>query len=365
MISRAMKIQVFCPPDKLQAVIDSIRKYRAAARKMFALAALAEISGSEIDEKKGTVLPVSDNSKKLLSLAMNKEGKAHLYEMRDFIRTEYAPEWLSFVWDSLRADVSNRWRAKDPEFPKATRGYLIDQGARSLGFFQRIGIGFPQATGRPKIEGHTITLKWAHDIGEVAFQVGRLDAGRHYHFKCLSEKLEEYKPGTVFLTEHEGKLFVSLTYSMPEKTKALVPDRVMELRFGTAPEQFMLFSGQTISAAGIIAQLGRLKNQSLAYKDELAAHGNPRKSWGNKRAYESTSKKLNNVTMQRTATAKNQNHLWARRIVDEAIRNEAGILKVSDLPKKEIFGYPWDFSQLKSFLEYKMTEVGGKVIFEN
>ena len=364
-LNRSIKLDVFVDKDKYQPILSSIRKYRAVARQMFATTALAEISGGDVDASTGTLHPSNERSKKFLELAFEKAGKAHLYEMRDLVRSDLAPEFLSFVWDSLRTTVSQRWIARDPLI-KATRGWLIDQGARSLGYFRGIGIGFPQATSHPEIDGHVIRLKWSHEIGSVEFKIGKLDGGRYVHFKRLRDHLDDYQPGTFYLSERDGHIFVVITYSKPLIPKKLDEKTELHVKFTTDPDKFIIIGSENniISAREVLGWLNEIKNASGAMQARLSACGSPRQPWGNRRAFTAVSERLNNVTQRRLHGEQVHNHLWSRRIIDQAVRDEAGIVRVFDFPEKEIFGHPWNFSQLKQFLEYKTTEIGGKIVFD-
>lgn len=364
-INRSIKIDVFVSPEQKQAIIASIRKYRAAARKMFCAIAMSEIAGSTIDEKTGTVKPSNDLSKKILADAFDlHDKKAHAYEMRNFIRSEFAPEWFSFVWDSLRADVSSRWRAKDVEFPKATRGYLIDQGARGLGFFAHIGIGFPQATARPRIEDHKIYLKWAHDLEEITFTIGKLDSGRYHHFKNVRDKSNGYEPGTLFLSERDGKLFILISYSAPTKNCEIDPNAETHIYFNATNEKkFITIGSIEVDITETRAWIYELKEISDKFQQRMSAVGNPKKPWGHRKSFKANSDRLNHITERRKNGITVRNHLWSRRIVDEMKRNQTGKLIVHSFPTKEMFGFPWKFDQLKNFIAYKCSEIGASVVY--
>lgn len=366
-INRSIKIDVFAAPEQRQAIISSIRKYRAAARKMFCAIAMSEIAGATVDEKTGIVKPSNDRSKKILADAFDlQDKKAHAYELRNFIRTEFAPEWMSFVWDSLRADVSSRWRAKDGEFPKATRGYLIDQGARSLGFFAHIGIGFPQATAKPTIEDHKLHLKWTHDLGEIVFTIGKLDPGRYWHFKNVRDKSNGYEPGTFFLNERDGRLFVLISFSAPMKSCEIDPNAETHVHFNIKDKNNFLTMGSiAVDVTETAAWISELKKLSEKFQERMGAAGNPKKPWGHRKAFKSNSVRLNHITERRENGTTVRNHLWSRRIVDEMKRNQTGKLIVHNFPTKEMFGFPWKFDQLKNFISYKCSEIGASVTYVN
>ena len=84
--------------------------------------------------------------------------------------------------------------------------------------FMHRGIGFPVATARPKLEKSRIQLKWDHDLGEMEFTVPSMDTGRYWVWKQLYEKKDGWQLGTLYLSEREGKIFATATYSRPLQT---------------------------------------------------------------------------------------------------------------------------------------------------
>ena len=72
--------------------------------------------------------------------------------------------------------------------------------------------------------------------------------------------------------------------------------------------------------------------------------------------------KLNRISDQRSNGEKYRNHLWTRRIIEQAVRCEAGNLVMVNTPTdSQLFGHPWGWHQFKTFLEYKAKELGIKV----
>src|SRR5262245_40933716 len=156
-VTRSLSVDVVVADELRQPVVNAIRRYRAACRQLYAVLLLSQQAGAEIVETDEVlrVLPKNEAAKAVLASALGKGGKALGYELRDWFRQELYPQSLSFVWDSARRDVAAVWTAADPEHPRATRGYLALQGARGIAQFARRGLGFPLATARPKLAGHT------------------------------------------------------------------------------------------------------------------------------------------------------------------------------------------------------------------
>jgi hypothetical protein len=331
---------------------------------------MSEIAGSTIkyDEKGVSVVPNSESSRRILTETFDKEGKYHLYQLRNFVRNDLAPTWMSFVWDSLRGDVSSRWKARDPEITKATKGWLVLQGARGLSMFTRIGIGFPSAVARPKIEGHDVTMKWDHDIGAVCFKLNKLDGGRYHVLKGVRDNLPGWKLGTVYLNERDNKLRLTVSYECPDPVKTLDPNNLMEITFTGVPNQYITvkgsgnLEGDSISVVEALGQLQQLNIKRDRWESRRAAVGNPRKAWGSKPLWDATQKVVGVVTERRSNAIKTRNHLWTRRLVEDALRWQCGSVKINNMPERELLGEPWNWSQFRQFLEYKITENGGIIV---
>jgi hypothetical protein len=372
-VTRSTKFELITPDDKYKTIIGSIRLYRELCRKAFGICAMAEMAGAVISAKKEEPIlnPVSDAARVILSTAFNSfkdDGslyKSHLYQLRDFIlknETGGKASWMSFVWDSLRTDVSTAWRSKDPSI-KATKGWLVLQGIRSISSFQRRGIGFPALTGSLDIHQHKLSLKWDHSIGEVEFGIKKLDGGRYHVWKGLRDGLPGWKAGTTYLSEHGGKIFVIMTYTAPARVRELEKDRVLDVVFTEDKGNFITmkgpdsFDGDFISAEEVIGILEQIKIRHDRWASRREAVGNPRRKWGSKKLWNATQNVVGRNTDHRTNVVKTRNHLWTRRIIEDAIRWNCGSLKMSDVPET-MFGEPWPWSQFNDFLKYKAEEAG-------
>lgn len=378
-LNRSLKIDLILPEESkhlYRPILNSIRKYRAVARKLFSACAMAEMAGASIitEEKKGEsnikVKPDNEASRLILANAFGTDGKAHLYQLRSYVRKDLATEWHSFVWDNVRQDVSSRWSSPDPEFSKAKRGWLVTQGARALARFMHIGIGFPIATANPKMDAHTLSLKWDSTVGPVSFIIPRLDGSSYFIWKNIRDKVDGWEPGTVYLNERDGKIFAVLSYKCPFKNEKVDLKKELVVEFPEDRNTFITihgpktFSGDVLSSEEAIGWLNELLQISEVYKMRLSAVGNTHKKWGDTIAHNALVKRLNNVTERRTNGQKTRNHLWTRRIVENAIRTGCGTIILKGFPERELFGHPWSWYQFKNFLEYKMNEIGGRVNLE-
>lgn len=365
-LQRSTTIDVIPPDHQRQAIIAAIRRYRAACRQLFAAVALAQQAGAEIQEHgEGVrVKPSNEKAKQLLTLAMDKEGKAFAYELRTWFLEALYPDCLSFVWDSARRDVATRWSAKDPEFTRAGRGWLVLQGARRLAEFNRLGIGMPRATARPQLDGHTLTLKWDHALGAVTFAVPRLDGGRYHVWKALRDGKEGWSLGTIYLTERDGKLFVTLSHARPAVAAEVDPERSCVVTFVEQPETWLTIAGpdgatthDAVSAVEAIAWLARMRARREELERRKAACGNPRRPWGHRRGWLAAQDVLSRLTLLRTRGVGDRSHAWTRRIVSRAVAWRCGNVVMGETGDL-LFGHPWNWSQFRVFLRYKCAERG-------
>lgn len=363
---RSLRLDLIPPESQRRAIVDSIRRYRAVCRQCYSVLLLSQAAGANVEEHENglRLQPDNDRAKEILGLAMGKTGKALAYELRDYVLRDQWPTALSFVWDSIRRDVASVWTSGDPEYPKASRGYLALQGARGVAQFQRRGIGLPRATARPKLDGHTLSLKWDHSIGTVCFDVPRLDSGRYHVWRNLRDRTEGWGIGTIYLTERDGLIFSTVTYSLPAVSLPLDAERKARVSFGADQENFIKITSPdgaaTFDSISAVAAL-ELLNRDLARRQDFerrrAACGSPRQPWGNRQAYGPNTQRLERLSALRQRHVQNWNHAWTRRIVSRAAQWRCGSIQMKSFPD-DLFGFPWNWTGFSQNLEYKAQFAG-------
>lgn len=364
-MNKSMVVDIFVADGVKQPIINSIRLYRAACRKAYSMCAVAEMAGAEllITDEDIKIKPINEATKTVLENTFGIYGKkAHLYEMREWIRS-LNPSWLSIVPESIHRDVSSRWRAPDVEFPKAKRGYLTLNGKRAFASFMNIGITIKNTVS--KLEGHSFFCKWDEEIGKVEFRLGKLDASRHYVWSAIRDQRDGWKLGTIYLKEREGNLKAVISYTAPDRPKKLDLGKQMVVEFSTDPQNFILaytddrFSGSVIPAYGAISWLHEMECIYNKYMQQLSSYD---KRLTKKHRFKIHSR-ISKYTRRRENGVKDLNHIWTRRIVQFAQQKNSGNLVVIDVPEKTLADYPWGWHQFKTFLIYKVEEIGGKVTF--
>jgi hypothetical protein len=390
-VNRSVTLDVFCPipeedtprnqQDHFQ-VINAVRKYRACARQMFAIGMLSMSAGSKIEIHDDDIRVATEKgrSAEILQALFGKGGKGMLYSMRQWFlgperRTckfptevpvsESEAQWSSaesFVWDSCRRDVVNRWNSKDPEFTKASRGWLTLQGARGMARFNNIGIGFPVLTAKPKMTNHTIRLKWDRAVGEIEFKIKRLDHGRWETWKSIVSG--EYSAGTLFLNERKGELRITVAYQKPAASPDLIIGKTLQVEF-LSDRICMSSRGDTdeVMTTHAVGALGRFEMRKKAIEARREACGSVFQAWGHRNGWHKDQDVLSNLTRVRSAFLTDQNHAWSRRIADRVRQWRCG--KVNVVLPEDLSGRTWPWHQFKEFMTYKISELGGVVEFES
>jgi hypothetical protein len=369
-LNRSLTIGLISPKEKKQVVLNSIRRYRAICRQCFSIVLLAQTAGSEIQTKEDTIVlaPQSEKAKNILATVMGRDGKVFAYSLRDFVLQEQWPTAYSFVWDSLRRDLEIAWKTKDPEFPRASRGWLVLQGARNITQFNRRGIGFAVARGKPvgcTPAHHRLELRWDHDIGPVVFQVPKLDRHRWLIWRNLVNQENGHEFGTLYLNERDGLIQATITYKKPAQETEVDPGRTCTVTFGTG-DKFIEIQGPDhslyLSDAEVVAWLKRLEARRIALEKRRAACGNPRRPWGHRKGWLATQDVISRLTKQRENGQKDRNHAFTRRIVDRAFVWHCGRIEVGPFPA-DLSGKPWQWAQFRMFLNYKAQEKGIKIVY--
>lgn len=351
-------------------VLRSIRRYRACCREVFAVAMLAETAGADVEDREDgdfRITPRHDRSKAVLAALMEKDGKAHLYQVRQYVREVLFPTSRSFVWDSIRREVSARLRSKDPQHRNATREWLGLQGARAFARFNRIGIAFPQSSdpkkkfaSQAKVDGHRITLTWDAILGPVHFHLLTMDPGRWRTWQRVIDGA--YDIGTIYLNEHKGRVKLTVTYQKPTRSEEVYREHVASLKVAGNDLVIAGAVEDTVSMDHAIGALERFRARKQNLEARRASCGNSRAPWGFRQGWRMDQDVLSAVTFRRSNYVKDQNHAWTRRIASRLLKSHCGTVEVRIPNKLEIAGHSWNWSQFKMFLEYKVGEIGGNVI---
>jgi len=370
-IKRNVRIDINLDGDLYKQVRDQINLYRAVCRKVYSACAIAEMAGSkfEFDEKGSLkVVPSSKEVDQMIRSVFGGTGGkgGAFYGIRQFARS-FHPSWKGIMGESIQYSVVGpKWTAKDAEKKRATHGFLVLNGARNFAQFNRIGI--PIKNTEVKFGDRSLIMKWDFKIGPVEFRIAKMDASRHYKWRNIQNGA--WKLGTVYINvDSDGKLFLLVSYTQPIEDRQLDSEKTMMVSFSDDPELFINCSGQksfegdVISVFEAINGLSSILSTAQKYEKCGVSAGNPRKVWGSKKIYSGVTKKMRKLSRRRSNYVQYRNHLWTRRITDNAQRWNCGKVVVVNCPSGEMFEHPWQWYQFRQFLEYKLGEIGSSVSF--
>lgn len=385
--------------EVLKITRAAIERQRAALRFMYSALATAEMTGASITETKDGDIRLKPNGPRgamALTLAFSPSrevtavkgkrgdgvlssitvGAVPAYGLKDWFG-QYWPSARSFVFDSARLDICHAWKAKDPEIPKTTRGWLTMQGARRLAQFMRRGIGFPSGTSPAlRLGDHTVSAIWDAEIGPVNYTFGTLEPRQFAVVRKLLDPDSGYKVGTCYLNMDDKRdLRVIVTYNLPASFKDLDPGRVCCVSLDTEPAKFEDWAwvvhrenelpdpNGLMGFANLSSLLKQLEVRQAAIKERRRNCGNPKRPWGHKKGWLANKNVGARATNQRTGVVTDFNHVWTRRFVDRAVSWRCGTLELRGNCYAEKIGpYPWNWFQFKTMLQYKCQEVGIKLI---
>jgi hypothetical protein len=374
---------------KRRTLVNAIKTYRQTCRKGAAVLFLGEVAGAEIVEKNGDVqvtpkthphetlknkktgepMKVPD-SKSLLEMAFGKDGAYHAYSMRDYLKQELG-NLRSDAADCARDDIVKAWQSGDPEFPKATRGWLCLNFARRVALFN--GIGLPVRAKSMKLNDHGLSISLT--AGEwMDVKLGKMDGSRYGIWKnIVTGKWKVGDPVRVGI-DRDGELIVHMTYRRPpERAADLSPDRVLEVAFTNDREAFIQFKIRTghetiiddlrrdwlnaLPALDFVDRLSKQTDKMLVMLKGCGSRGERKRGAGNKAAHEAVSRRSENISRTRTNGCRTWNHTWAHRVVAVAARWNCGKIEVYDLPAT-LFERSWQWYDFEQKLKYKADEKG-------
>ncbi len=377
-------------------ILAAIKHFRATAATVVNTVVVAESALATWNSQKERVESAEKKDVKLILGEMcGKRGKGNPIEARI---KKLAPTWNSPLVQECRQLIETALSSKDPEKTKVPRQVLINSQERKAPDFRYVGLPIlccKSTEANVKWNGfHRVSLRWDNELGFVEFGVcgkrkkdkksGNISYGLEpYQIGVLkSIQSKEYQQGTTDIMENDGDLFLCIPYSYVPKNRETDPTRIMELCFTDDQQRFIsakmdsrgshrneidLAWNQQESCIAAVDQLKRLKGQSSYVEEVRRACGSKRErkqGSGHPAGYRAASERGDRLMKCRDGAVKTWNHIWSARIVSWATSRDCGRIEVFDIPA-QLFGWPWQFSDFKSKLEYKAREKGIVVNFEN
>lgn len=349
---------------------DDLKLYRHLCRKYYGVYMFAAAAGAKVSEHEKKGLQIKDDSaetKKILADAfeMRKEDgeffKAKGYEFYKDLRSQTKDTYLAEFACYVIQTIGSTWKAKDPEFTRAGRGWLNLQSARDPARFNHVPLPIHPKRVSLSDNARTISLHY-RTAGPTLFRLVKMDGGRWHTWKQIATG--EWPAKTAYLHERDGRFFIRVSYQRTVEKVELDKARSLSVEFTENEKEFCVcwlhegkktatddMRNEKFSATAALAELDRIFASS-AWADECRkACGNRRH--GNAKALRKEKEIQERLTARRTGLVKNWNHCWSKRIVETAVRFRAGKILVVGLPSKILFGRPWNWGQFEIGIKYK------------
>jgi len=338
--------------------------YRTVARKAAAILDMAEIAGANVDHKgdEWKVIPKYDDRWEILKATFGKDTKG-LGPIRPLIKAELDDKLSSEFVDGILRELDARWKAKDAEFPKARRNFLVLNGRRLPPRFQFVQLPIRVRQMEIDENGHGITIRYKPDGGRMRLKIGTVDRFRWERWKDAIDTPSVLRDSRLKI-DKDGKMWLLACIQVGCRTKRICPGRKLIVTYGEwvspaakkmPPSPALLLTVEDKSGSETINGLftagatdGLLANKVRSQRSKVmcsSAHLAPSILEGFRR-------RQANITAQRSNFTHTWNHVWSKRIVRCAIQNECETIEF-DLPEK-LDGEPWPWAEFKLMTTHKL-----------
>ncbi len=326
-------------------------------------------------------VPQNEESKKILEdLFAIRDKQALFYSMRSYVLKYLAPDWKSATWDSARLVTEKVYKSKHP-IKLTSRCWDILQQVSDFPRMERVPltINFRNYT----VEKHKITFGWDYDIGDVTFNVGKLDGGRWALWNDFANgKLKAKQVELTYEVSVKKGKQLKIRVSYEKEAKIYIPEkgRSMEVNFDAEGIKMFIRDGKIVPAHGLpldelkvyplsflgavdaIDEIKRLDEKLLAKLRSCGSFREQRRGEGVPKAAKRYQRSRRILTERRDRRVKDWNHRWTKKIIANAEIWRCERIVVFDVPEK-LNGRPWQWFAFKFDLTYKAEEKGCKVEF--
>lgn len=225
--------------------------------------------------------------------------------------------------------------------------------------------GYTITTGKDKNKQSKTYRKNNDDIW-VYFKVKAYDNTQ----KTIIEKIitKEYKLGTsaILYNKRKKKWAINLAYTFTPEKKQLDKNRVMGIDVGVNVPAMLAISEDKYywQAVGDGKEILNFQNQMNSRKRRLQQS----RKWAGKgsvgHGVKTRIKPLEKLSGKIARFKDHKNHVWSRYIVDEAVRNNCGVIQMEDLTgisSSSALLKTWTYYDLQTKIIYKAKEVGIEV----
>lgn len=188
-------------------------------------------------------------------------------------------------------------------------------------------------------------------------------------YEILDRIIEgEYKLCDSRITkDRKNRFFLLVTYSFAASVKKeLTPNKIMGIDIGVAVPAYLAISsdGWYRQEVGDSREIYNFQKQMDSRKRALQKS----RKWAGDgsvgRGTKTRIRPLENLSGKIARYKEHKNHVWSRYIVNEAVKNECGLIQMEDLTgiaDETPFLKTWTYYQLQQMIEYKAKEHGIEV----
>ena len=299
-------------------------------------------------------------------------GKTLSPDIYSQIKDEFGNFVASSTVDAAIQEAVKKFKNDTPEILK---------GEKSIANYKRNG-SFPirknQIKNLTKINNKTYTCKLSllSNAGkkERGLKSGQIEVtlktGKGA-YELLDRIIEgTYKMCDSRITKTKNKFYLLLTYSFESKKKQLDPNRIMGIDLGVNIPAMLAVSDDKYyrQSVGSKEEVDTFRRQVESRKRSIQ---HQRKWCGKGSIGHGTKTRLKPLEKLSGKIARfkdTKNHCWSRYIINEAIKNDCGVIQMEDLigiAENNTFLKTWTYDDLQQKIKDKAEEVGIKVVMIN
>lgn len=168
--------------------------------------------------------------------------------------------------------------------------------------------------------------------------------------------------------DKKNRFYLSIAYQLPQKSKELNKNKVMGIDIGVNIPAMLAISNDNYykqevgDGREILKFQTQMKERYRRLQKSRKWAGDGSRGHGRK----TLMKPLNNLSGKIANFKDYKNHVWSRYIIEEAIRNECGVIqmeKLEGIASDSAFLKNWTYYDLQQKIKYKAEEVGIEVKF--
>lgn len=296
-------------------------------------------------------------------------GKTLSPDIYGQIKDEFGNFVASSIVDSSIQEAVKKFKNDSPE---------ILAGKRAIPTYRRNG-SFPirknQIKNLTKINTKTYTCKLSllsrEGVKERGLKSGQFEVTLRTGkgaYQILDRIIEgTYKMCDSRITKTKNKFYLLLTYNFESEKKQLNKNKIMGIDLGVNIPAMLAVSDDKYyrQAVGSKEEVDSFRRQVEARKRSMQRQ---RKWCGEGSVGHGTKTRLKPLEKLSGKIARfkdTKNHCWSRYIINEAIKNDCGVIQMEDLTgiaENNTFLKTWTYYDLQQKIKYKAEEVGIKVV---